>query len=188
MALLLVGTLALIFATGGARGSHHVRGFVRPATEITPAQAAAAKLPRCHTAGLRAHLVPGAPGARRRSATIELQNTRKRACTVRGYPQAQLVKGAVRVITRVRRDRSVKVRTVRLAKGDKASAEWRWTPAPTDVEPGSGACRPTPTGVRITPPGERRSLRVKWKLGPVCDAGRISSQPFRAAPTAHVGH
>jgi hypothetical protein len=185
VAAMLLGSIAVILATGGAAGAHHHAAFAPD--PAAPTAGAAAKLPRCHTRDLRAHVVPGSPGAGQRYATIELQNRSRHRCTVTGYPGAQLVRRGAEVPTRVVRVRGPKIRTVRLAPGAKASADWHWGAIPSGREPRTGACEPSADHVRITPPDERRSLRVRWRLGPVCGGGRIETKPFRIAPKAHTG-
>jgi Domain of unknown function (DUF4232) len=147
---------------------------------VLPAHASAAE--RCHTRDLSAGLRPGSPGAGQRYATLRLTNRSSASCTVRGYPGAQLLRAdGRRLPTRIVRDHSREPRTVTLRPGERAAARWHWGAVPGPGEPTGRACEPTARRILITPPDETRPLRLRWRLGPVCQHGRIEVRPFRPA-------
>jgi len=83
-----------------------------------------------------------------------------------------------RVPTRIARDRSRTPRPVTLRPGQRAAALWHWGVAPGRGEPTFGPCEPLARTVLITPPDATGPLRPRWRLGRVCQHGRIIERPF----------
>jgi len=144
-----------------------------------PAVPAHAAVARCHTAALSASLKAGSPGAGQRYATLTLRNRSGSSCSVYGYAGLGLRSAAGRALpTKVVRDRSHAPRTIVLKPGRRTSALLHWGAVPGAGEPTSGPCEPTPRRVAVTPPDERTPLTIAWRLGPVCEQGRIELTPF----------
>ena len=66
-----------------------------------------------------------------------------------------------------------------LAPGERAATKRRWGAIPGPGEPQTGACEPTAQHLRVTPPDETSSLRLRWKGVPACQSGRIEVTPLR---------
>lgn len=145
---------------------------------VAPAPAHAAP-ERCHTDELGASLRAGSPGAGQRYATLRLTNRGSRRCTIFGYAGAQLLRaGGHRVPTAIVRDRSRAPRRVTLRPGQHAAAGWHWGAIPGAGDSADGPCQPLARTALITPPDETRPLRRRWRLGRVCQGGRIDERPF----------
>jgi hypothetical protein len=136
---------------------------------------------RCHTSQLRVQLEASDPGAGQRYAYLQLKNDSGDTCTIKGYAGAQLLRsGDQDVATRIVRDRSRTPRTVTLEPGEHASARMHWGVVATDEDRSASACQPLPSAIIVTPPDETDPLSTRWRLGRVCDAGRIDVGPFHA--------
>lgn len=148
------------------------------ATVATPASAAPG---RCHKRDLSAHLRAHSPGAGQRYATLVLVNRSSERCTVYGYPGAQLLRhrhGHKRVPTDIVRDRSRTPRRVTLRPGGRARSGWHWGAVAGPGEPQHGRCEPVAKRIEITPPNAFRHFTIRWRMGPVCEHGRIEVRPF----------
>ena len=153
--------------------------IVSAAVTASPAGSTTAH-PRCHTRDLAGALQRGSPGAGQRYAVLVLRNRSRRTCFVFGYVGMLLVnRHGGPVPTRVIRDRA-RGRRVTLAPGARASSLLHWTVVPSSGEPASGPCEPTAYRLRVTPPDETTYLQLRWRLGPVCDRGRINVLRLRA--------
>ena len=130
-------------------------------------------VPRCHTGGLAALVTQADRGAGQAYAYVVLVNTTPSVCSVYGYPGLELDNRAGKalahqaIVWRGPRHRVV----VQPGASVKALAHW------TDIPGGSSACGPTARKLRITPPGETRSLRLSWVGGVAC-SGRIDVRAF----------
>jgi hypothetical protein len=143
------------------------------------ADAGGAALPRCHTGGLSAAFGRVDSGAGQRYVRLRLRNRSGHACRTQGWVGMQLVRRHGRnVPTQVVRTQAPSHRVV-LRAGERAVATLHWTVIPGAGEPQSGACEPTARRVRITPPDETTSLRIRWPDGVVCQSGRIDVTPLR---------
>jgi hypothetical protein len=146
------------------------------AAAATPAAAAP---PRCHTDELSGRLGRVDAGAGQRFVRLSLRNDGDRRCRTQGWVGLQLVRnGGQDVPTRVVRAEGPSRRVV-LAPVERASTTLHWGAIPGRGEPQTGACQPTAQRVRVTPPDETTSLRLRWKGGPVCQSGRIEATPLR---------
>jgi hypothetical protein len=143
------------------------------------APSASAAVARCHTSQLAASLRAGSPGAGQRYALLSLRNRSRRTCRVFGYAGLQLLDANRRKLpTTLVRDRAKAPRRVVLAPGHRTRALLHWTIVPGPGEPQTGACEPAPRWAQVTPPDERALLLIPWRLGPVCQHGRIDITPF----------
>jgi hypothetical protein len=146
---------------------------------LAAAPTAQAAPERCHTNELRASLHAGSPGAGQRYAILRLTNRGPGRCTIFGYAGAQLLRSdGRRVPTRVVRDRSRTPSLVTLRPGQHAAAGWHWGAIPGAGDSADGPCQPLARTALITPPDETRPLRRRWRLGRVCQGGRIDERPF----------
>jgi hypothetical protein len=144
-----------------------------------PSASAAAPDARCHTSQLAASLSAGSPGAGQRYALLSLRNRSRRTCRVFGYAGLQLLDSGRRAIsTNLVRDRAKAPRRIVLAPGHRTRALLHWTIIPGAGEPQSGACEPASRWAQVTPPDERAFLVIPWRLGSVCQHGRIDITPF----------
>jgi len=106
-------------------------------------------------------------------------NTTPSVCSVYGYPGLELANRAGKALThqaivwRGPRHRVV------VQPGARVKALARWT----DIPGASSACGPTARKLKITLPGETRSLRLSWAGGVAC-SGRIDVRAF--VPGAHA--
>ncbi|MGP3990747.1 DUF4232 domain-containing protein [Streptomyces sp. 3N207] len=124
---------------------------------------------RCHTADLKASFGPNHPGAGQENFALVLTNRSDSTCTVRGYPGLAFVNSSGEQVSFDPHRTAGQIRTVTLAPGKSAWAPLSYTnPEVTNVT------TVTPSGVRITPPDERASLRTPWSGGPVTNTGKAS--------------
>jgi Protein of unknown function (DUF4232) len=153
-----------------------LRALLLATVLLASAAPARAATPRCHTADLAGHLgfIQGAAGSR--FGPLVLVNRSGHTCTVRGYIGGQLNGVTGKLSTRVVRDRSLPVTTVRLAAGHAAVTVIRWSAIPA----GSASTCPLPRSFSVTPPDEVATLRVAWHGGQVCGGGEIDVRPLRA--------
>jgi hypothetical protein len=147
-----------------------------PATST--AQAAASPH-RCFTRDLRASLLPRSPAAGNRFAHLQLTNISKQTCTIFGFAGAQLLGGHGRHLpTNIVRDHSSRPHLITLRPGRRASAQWHWGAVPGRGEQGRKQCEPTAAKIEITPPDATTHRTIAWRLGPVCEHGRIVEHAF----------
>src|SRR5262249_20122507 len=107
-----------------------------------------------------------------------LRNTSSHTCRTQGWVGMQLIHHHGRnVPTDVIRSGGPSHR-VTLAPGERAVTTLHWAAIPADDEPGTH-CEPTAQHVRIAPPDETHTTRIKWKGGAVCQHGRIDVNPLR---------
>jgi hypothetical protein len=145
-------------------------------TAATPAVAAP---PRCHTNELSASLGRVDAGAGQRFTRLTLRNRANHTCRTQGWVGLRLVRNHGQPIpTRDVRVQGPSHRVV-LAPGDRAATKLRWGAIPGPGEPQTGPCEPTAQHLRVTPPDETASLRLRWTSGPVCQSGRIEVTPLR---------
>ena len=135
----------------------------------------------CGTATLRARLDanPGA-AAGNRFAALVLTNTGSAPCRTYGYVGLKLAGGGDPPTRVVRgRDGGPAPRHLTLKPGASAWTRLQWGVVPGHGDRPSGPCRPTATGLWVTPPDQRTHLTVPWKNGPVCEGGTIHVTPLR---------
>ena len=138
-----------------------------------------ARVDRCHTSELTGSLVPGQPGAGQRYATLVLENTGGRTCTVHGYGGIGLVDSAGAPLpTHQVRVPSPAPTTVRLAPHESVRSQLHWSVVTGTGDSTSGPCQPTPAALQVIPPDETDHLSVPWNQGPVCEGGTIQQQAY----------
>jgi hypothetical protein len=144
---------------------------------------ASTSVPRCHTAGLRAYLLPGGAAAGTTAGDLALRNAGTRACFVYGHPGLGLEDGHHRLepsrvtwgSTIARRDPGA--HRVVLAPGKAAFANL----SSSDVPRGSERCVSS-AWLEVTPPDERTHRLVPFR-GPVCDHGHLTVTALSATRT-----
>lgn len=138
-----------------------------------------ARVDRCHTGELTGSLVPGSPGAGQRYATVVLENTGGRTCTVHGYGGIGLVDSAGAPLpTHQVRVPTPAPATVTLAPHDTVRSQLHWGAVAGTGDSTSGACQPTPAALQVIPPDETDHLSIPWDQGPVCEGGTIQQQAY----------
>ena len=148
------------------------------ATASTTSSSAAAST-ACATSALAVQIGVAQAGAGQRFAPIILKNISTSSCTMLGYPGMQLVRSnGAKVPTDVVRVGSPKAKVHTLAPGASASSDMSFGVVATGSEPSGGACEPTAASVLVTPPNQTTALKTAWKLGPVCNKGRIAVNAF----------
>lgn len=157
-------------------------GLIGLATGLPFASAWADGHPRtrvatCRTAQLRAAhgFSNGAAGSY--VTPLRLRNVSRTTCSLKGYPRITLLDGRGHAVLRVRHSGGVVAHTVRLAPGRAAQTSLR-----TSITSATGDSRdcPSASALRIAPPGESRSLRLRIGLT-VC-RGDADYLPLEAAP------
>jgi hypothetical protein len=134
---------------------------------------------RCHTSELTVGLVPGSPGAGQRYATLVLENTGGRTCTVHGYGGIGLVSSTGSALpTHQVRIASPAPTTVTLAPHGTARSQLHWSAVPGGSDATSGPCQPNPAALQVIPPDETDHLSVALSQGPVCEGGTIQQQAY----------
>jgi streptogramin lyase len=161
--------------TAGAPAAASSSPSAAPAAPATPtaSEVSAAPSPdgsRCHTSDLRASVGRNDPGAGQANHPIVLTNVSERTCTLFGFPGAAFVDASGKQLgpdpERVRESST----RVTLAPGAAAWAGLSY--ANPEI---SGARTATPVALLVTPPDERRPLRVPWTAGEVPVGGNESS-------------
>ncbi|MEV0977098.1 DUF4232 domain-containing protein [Streptomyces sp. NPDC049915] len=151
-------------------------GTVRPTAPAT-ASARPASSSRCRTGDLRATVGRNNPGAGQENFPVVLTNTSARTCTVYGYPGAAFVDASGRQLgPDPRREDGPAQTKVTLAPGRSA-----WAGLTFSNPEVSEARTATPAALLVTPPDERKPLRVPWQGGPVPvggNASTVSLTPF----------
>lgn len=138
-----------------------------------------AAVPWCRTDDLSASVRPLNPAAGNRYAALVLTNDSDATCRTRGWTGLQLV-GADGgdVPTEVVRDRSRTPSMQTLTPGSSAWSRLHWTVVAGDADDANGTCRPKPTELQVIPPDTYHHTDTAWRLGEVCDAGRIEALPL----------
>jgi hypothetical protein len=123
--------------------------------------------------------VPGSPGAGQRYATLVLENTGGRTCTVHGYGGIGLVDSAGSALpTQQVRVTSPAPTTVTLTPGSSARSLLHWSAVAGAGDATSGPCQPTPAALQVIPPDETDHLSIAWHQGPVCERGTLQQQAY----------
>jgi Protein of unknown function (DUF4232) len=149
------------------------------AASTSPGGGAGGTVSRCHTGELTGSLVPGSPGAGQRYATLVLENTGGRTCTLHGYGGIGLVDSAGSPLpTHQVRIASPAPATVTLAPHGTARSQLHWSAVAGTGDSTSGPCQPAPAALQVIPPDETDHLSVAWGQGPVCEGGTISQQAY----------
>ncbi|WP_240122168.1 DUF4232 domain-containing protein [Streptomyces sp. MUM 2J] len=167
------GTTAGTPATAGAASSPLPApgspGTRQPPTGTTTRNAGSGS--RCHTSELSASVGRNDPGAGQENFPVVLTNASSRTCTVYGFPGAAFVDaGGHQLGPDPLRETGSVPRTVTLAPGGSAWAGLRYSNPQI-----SGARTATPAALLVTPPDERKPLKVPWTAGEVPVGGNTSS-------------
>jgi hypothetical protein len=151
------------------------------AIPAAPAAAPARAPPACGSFSLLGELRHPTAGAGSRFVTLVLTNVTRSSCSLRGYPGLRLLGPTnLPLPTHVVHVAVAGApRTVVLAPGGSARSALRFSAIAHPGEPAAGACEPRPARVRVAPPGGAHPLVIPWRLGPVCDRGRIEAKPLR---------
>ncbi|MET9390499.1 DUF4232 domain-containing protein [Streptomyces sp. NPDC006624] len=136
----------------------------------TVSQQTTTTVTRCHSHELRASVGRMDPGAGQRNFPVVLTNVSSRTCTLYGYPGAAFVDASGRQLGPDPKRTPGDPATVRLAPGDSAWAGLRYASPET-----SGADTAVPAALLVTPPDERKPLKVRWTAGEVPVGGNASS-------------
>jgi hypothetical protein len=132
----------------------------------------------CRTADLSDRIKAGSPGAGQRYATVVLTNVSARTCTIKGYGGLALLGAPGQgVPTDLRRVGTSGPTRVDLHPGGSARSLLHWTVVQASDEQGS-VCQPTAVTAVLTPPDQTTAALVPWRLGPVCQHGRIDQNPY----------
>jgi hypothetical protein len=138
-----------------------------------------ARVDRCHTGELTGRLVPGSPAAGQRYATVVLENTGGRTCTVHGYGGIGLVDAAGAPLpTHQVRVPSPAPTTLTLAPHETVRSQLHWSVVAGTGDSTSGPCQPTAAALQVIPPDETDHLSIPWNQGPVCEGGQIQQQAY----------
>ncbi|MFH9008008.1 DUF4232 domain-containing protein [Streptomyces afghaniensis] len=160
----LLGSALAALGSLTACGTEH-----RAETAAQPVSAADTDT-RCHTSELRAFVGRMDPGAGQRNFPVVLTNVSSRTCTLHGYPGAAFVDASGRQLGPDPKRTPGEPATVTLEPGGSAWAGLRY--ASPEV---SGAHAATPAALLVTPPDERKPLKVRWTAGEVPVGGNASS-------------
>ncbi|MFF7791019.1 DUF4232 domain-containing protein [Streptomyces sp. NPDC007991] len=160
----LASALAALGSLTACGGTDH---RAQTAAQQVPAAATGT---RCHTSELRASVGRMDPGAGQRNFPVVLTNVSSRTCTLHGYPGAAFVDASGRQLGPDPKRTPGEPATVTLAPGRSAWAGLRY--AAPEV---SGAHAATPAALLVTPPDERKPLKVRWTAGEVPVGGNASS-------------
>lgn len=136
--------------------------------------AAAAAVPECRTADLRASIGGQQGGAGSIFTTLVLRNVGHAACLVHGYPGVSLVDRHGHQIGRSAHWVAAPALPIILQPGQKASTVIR------TLNPGVGttACLPPSAALRVYPPDQRAALLVPVRLSECL--GRLEMRPLIA--------
>ena len=154
--------------TGTSKGSGGASGSEAGATST-----------RCKASELRGHVGENDPGAGQENFPLVVTNLSGRTCTVDGYPGVAFVDGSGKQLGPDPKRGSGSPTKITLAPGKSAWAGLSFG------NPGvSGAGKATPTGILITPPDEKVSLKVDWTGGAVPVSSPANLTPFQAGTGA----
>ena len=158
------------------------------ATLLAAAPPAHARPRRCRADDLTARLGRTDAGAGQRFATLSLRNRAASTCRTYGYVGMRLRgQDGAKLPTNVVRVRHATAREVYLQPGDRAFTRLRWGAIAGSGETTSGPCEPTPARLEVTPPDDTHQLHTAWRAGPVCQHGRIETEPLRDSSPAGSG-
>jgi hypothetical protein len=147
--------------------------------EPKAAAGGSAAAPWCRTDDLSASVRPLNSAAGNRYAALVLTNDSDSACRTRGWTGLQLVKeNGANIPTQVVRDRSRTPAMLTLSPGAAAWSRLHWTVVASGADDATGACRPKPAELQVIPPDTYHHTDAAWRLGEVCDAGRIDALPL----------
>lgn len=149
------------------------------ALTTTAAVAAPSPVHECGVAQVSAHFSPGSPGAGQRYATLTLTNKSAHTCVTGGYVGLGLLNGrGHEVATNAERIDFSAARTLYLRPGAKATSQMHWSVINGTGDTSRGPCFVAPRSILVTPPNSYISLRLRWRMGTVCERGTITITPL----------
>jgi hypothetical protein len=140
-----------------------------------PASGGGAVSTRCNASELRGHVGENNPGAGQENFPLIVTNFSARTCTIDGYPGAAFVAASGKQLGPDPKRGSGSPTKITLAPGKSA-----WAGLSFGNPEVSGAGTATPTGILITPPDEKDSLKVDWTGGPVPVSSAANLTAFQA--------
>lgn len=166
----IVAAVALAASAAGCGSSAAVR---QAGDTETPATSAASTPPAaCRPGAMRVRVSPGGIAAGSRYANVVLTNTGRSPCRLRGPLRLHLAgPGGHALPTRVHAKAGD---TLVLPAGSSAWSRLHWgiVTGHGDSTGGTG-CQPAATHLRVRAHGWHHSATARWRLGPVCERGRI---------------
>jgi hypothetical protein len=148
----------------------------------SPSPTGDAAVARCRTSDVRVTVRDLDSGAGRRYAEVVLTNATGSQCRVEGYGGLQLLDASRNPVpSRLVRLTRPAARPVVLDPGGSATSQISFSVVPTDGDARRGPCQPEPAFALVTPPDQKKSTRITWNLGPVCDQGRIEQRSYQPA-------
>lgn len=141
-----------------------------PTPTPTPTSSGTPRSTRCRTSDLQATLGRNDPGAGQKNFPVILTNTSSRTCTLHGYPGAAFVDASGWQLGPDPKREPGTATTVTLAPGQNA-----WSGITFAHPEISGARTANPDALLVTPPDERKPLKVMWSAGEVPVGGNEST-------------
>ncbi|MFF3461742.1 DUF4232 domain-containing protein [Streptomyces sp. NPDC002619] len=145
----------------------------------TPTSGSGAASTRCNASELRGHVGENNPGAGQENFPLIVTNFSGRTCTIEGYPGAAFVDASGKQLGPDPKRGSGSPTKITLAPGKSA-----WAGLSFGNPEVSGASKATPTGILITPPDEKDSLKVDWTGGAVPVSSAANLTAFQAGTGA----
>jgi Protein of unknown function (DUF4232) len=139
--------------------------------------------PQCRTSQLNISLARyTADAVGPHHAILVIKNTTGPSCQMYGYPKLAFYGPHHHPMSLAtsRYSYPVAPAPVTLRRGQSAWTEIDWTIWDPNAYVKVGSCRPAPTSVDVTSPGETESVNLKWGGGKSCWAGWLGVQPLRA--------
>lgn len=124
---------------------------------------------RCHTSDLKATVGPNHPGAGQENYALVLTNTSGSTCTVYGYPGAAFVNSKGQNVSINPHREGGDKQKIALSPGESA-----WSAMSYSNPQMTGVATVQPDAILITPPDEKKSLKVNWTGGEVTRSGAAS--------------
>ncbi|WP_225102582.1 DUF4232 domain-containing protein [Streptomyces sp. CoH27] len=134
---------------------------------------------RCNASELRGHVGENNPGAGQENFPLVVTNFSGRTCTIDGYPGAAFVDASGKQMGPDPKRSSGSPTKITLPPGKSA-----WAGLSFGNPEVSGARTATPTGILITPPDEKESLKVDWTGGAVPVSSAANLTVFQAGTGA----
>ncbi|MFD7475444.1 DUF4232 domain-containing protein [Streptomyces sp. NPDC059837] len=134
---------------------------------------------RCTASQLRGNVGENNPGAGQENFPLVVTNFSGRTCTIDGYPGVAFVDGSGKQLGPDPKRGSGSPTKITLAPGKSA-----WAGLSFGNPEVSGARKATPTGILITPPDEKVSVKVDWTGGAVPVSSAANLTAFQAGTGA----
>ena len=124
---------------------------------------------RCHTGDLKATVGKNHPGAGQENYALVLTNSSGSSCTVYGYPGAAFVNSKGQNVSIDPHREGGDKQKITLSPGESA-----WSALSYSNPQMTGVATVQPDAILITPPDEKKSLKVDWKGSKVTRSGAAS--------------